>query len=165
MKELEFINARLGGHRITLEGLKRILNHCGTSKKEWLICEIGCGGGDNLQIIDDWCRTKNIRAITIGIDINGDCIEFAKTHSKLRNPQWINSDYRAINFAQKPDIIFNSLFCHHFDEAEMEELLRWMKQYAQIGFFINDLHRHPLAYYSIKWLSRIFSGSYLVKHD
>ncbi len=33
------------------------------------------------------------------------------------------------------------------------------------GFFINDLHRHPLAYYSIKLLTTVFSKSYLVKND
>jgi len=165
MKELEFINTHLGGHVITLEGFKKIFDQVDTNKKELIVCEIGCRGGDNLQVIDNWCKSKNLRAITIGIDMNRDCIEFAKTHTKLRHPQWINSDYRKISFTQKPDIIFNSLFCHHFNEVEMEELLRWMKHYAQTGFFINDLHRHPLAYHSIKWLSRIFSRSYLVKHD
>jgi len=40
-----------------------------------------------------------------------------------------------------------------------------MKENSVIGFFINDLHRHPFAYYSIKWLTKIFSKSYLVKND
>jgi hypothetical protein len=30
---------------------------------------------------------------------------------------------------------------------------------------INDLHRHPLAYFSIKWLTRWFSKSPMVQHD
>jgi hypothetical protein len=44
-------------------------------------------------------------------------------------------------------------------------MLQWMQQNSRVGFFINDLHRHPLAYYSIKWLTRLFSKSYLVKND
>ena len=40
-----------------------------------------------------------------------------------------------------------------------------MHQNAEKGFFIADLHRHPLAYYSIKWLTGLFSKSYLVKND
>ena len=36
---------------------------------------------------------------------------------------------------------------------------------AKIGVVINDLHRHPLAYYGISILSTLFSKSYLVKHD
>jgi hypothetical protein len=40
-----------------------------------------------------------------------------------------------------------------------------MQRNSREGFFINDLHRHPLAYYSIKILTRLFSASYLVKND
>ena len=44
-------------------------------------------------------------------------------------------------------------------------MLQWSKQNSRSGFFINDLHRHPVAYYSIKLLSLLFSKSYLVKND
>ena len=40
-----------------------------------------------------------------------------------------------------------------------------MQIHSSRGFFINDLHRHPLAYYLIKWLTKLFSKSYLVKYD
>jgi hypothetical protein len=44
-------------------------------------------------------------------------------------------------------------------------MLRWLETNAAVGFFINDLHRNPFAYYSISWLTKIFSKSYLVKND
>ena len=44
-------------------------------------------------------------------------------------------------------------------------MMEWMKLNASRGFFINDLHRHPFAYYSIRWLTYFFSRSYLVKND
>jgi hypothetical protein len=34
-----------------------------------------------------------------------------------------------------------------------------------VGFIINDIHRHWLAYYSIKLLTRIFSRSMMVRFD
>ncbi|WP_431211923.1 hypothetical protein ACQ86N_40085 [Puia sp. P3] len=40
-----------------------------------------------------------------------------------------------------------------------------MDRNAGTGWFINDLHRHPLAWGSIRLLTRLFSGSYLVKND
>lgn len=40
-----------------------------------------------------------------------------------------------------------------------------MQENSTTGFFINDLQRHPLAYYSIKWITSLFSKSYLVKND
>jgi hypothetical protein len=30
---------------------------------------------------------------------------------------------------------------------------------------VNDLERNPIAYYAIKWLTALFSKSYLVKND
>jgi hypothetical protein len=47
----------------------------------------------------------------------------------------------------------------------LEQMLRWLQQNSRRGFFINDLHRHWLAYYLIKYITKFFSRSYLVKND
>ena len=165
MRELDFINTHLGGHSITISGLKKILQSVPSLQKELSICEIGCGGGDNLRIIIDWCSKRNIKVRTIGIDINPDCIAYAKSLSTHQHAEWIASDYKLVSFRDRPDIIFNSLFCHHFDDEQMIDILKWMQVQSNIGFFINDLHRHVIAYYSIKTLTTVFSKSYLVKND
>lgn len=169
MQELDFINTWLGGHAITLAGLKQVLagnkNVGGTGTLQTVtICEIGCGGGDNLVAIAHWCVKNGIHASFIGIDKNADCTAVAAAR-KLAGSEWIASDYKEVVFSRHPDIIFSSLFCHHFPEAELVSQLQWMWKYARLGFFINDLHRHKLAYYSIQWLTRLFSRSYLVKND
>jgi 2-polyprenyl-3-methyl-5-hydroxy-6-metoxy-1,4-benzoquinol methylase len=165
MKELEFINKNLGGHSITLEGFKKVLSFLPTDRKEITICEIGCGGGDNLRVIYDWCKMNAMNCRLIGIDINPDCIEFAKKNSASLPAEWIAADYKKVMFDEEPDIVFNSLFCHHFNETELGEVFRWMKENSSAGFFINDLQRNPLAYYSIKILTALFSKSDLVKND
>jgi len=162
MRELDIINSRLGGHSITIEGFKRLLQN----RRMITIAEIGCGGGDNLRAIIRWCAKRNIGVKTIGIDINPDCIRVAQSTLAGTEPRLIVSDYRLVAFeTDKPDIIFSSLFCHHFTEEQLIVMLRWMDKNAALGFFINDLHRHPLAYYSIKWITALFSKSYLVKND
>jgi hypothetical protein len=40
-----------------------------------------------------------------------------------------------------------------------------LKHQVRIGIVINDIHRHWLAYYSIKLLTRLFSKSAMVKFD
>jgi 2-polyprenyl-3-methyl-5-hydroxy-6-metoxy-1,4-benzoquinol methylase len=162
MDELEFINKYLGGHQITIEGFKKLLGH----KKEITVCEIGCGGGDNLMAIYKWCKKKKITAKFIGIDINADCIAVARSKCDHANFSFSVSDYRNPLFSDnKPDIIFSSLFCHHFTDEELVFMLRWMINNSSTGIFINDLHRHSLAYHSIHFLTKIFSDSYLVKND
>ncbi|MCW3093475.1 MAG: methyltransferase protein [Ferruginibacter sp.] len=165
MEELNVINSLLGGHKITVDGVKKILQSFPVHQSI-IICEIGCGGGDNLKAIEKYCNHHSINASFIGIDIKEDCIDFARQQYPTLNAQWIVSDYKEVNFTkQPPGIIFSSLFCHHFIEKDIVKMLRWMKENSSLGFFINDLHRHPLAYYSIKLITAIFSRSYLVKND
>ena len=163
MLELDKINHLLGGHRITIKGIRSLIP---TNSKAICICEIGCGGGDNLKVIYDYCTKRNIQISLIGIDIKETCISFAAKNNTSLPCRWICSDYELVNFENNPpDIIFSSLFCHHFSNQSLMTMLQWMQQNSRVGFFINDLHRHPLAYYSIKWLTRLFSQSYLVKND
>ncbi len=165
MKELNTINTYLGGHAITIEGVKELIaKH--NSDKPIRICEIGCGGGDNLKAIYDYCASKKLAVNFIGIDIKTECIAFANQQYPSLPAQWITNDYKKTDFGNyQPDIIFSSLFCHHFSEAELVTMLQWMKANAASGFFINDLQRHPLAWFSIKWITSLFSKSYLVKND
>ncbi|MGN6194294.1 MAG: methyltransferase domain-containing protein [Ginsengibacter sp.] len=162
MEELEFINAHLGGHSITINGFKKLLKN----RKTVSVCEIGCGGGDNLNVLNYFCKKNHIICSFTGIDINKDCIAFAEENSVIQNVNFIVSDYRNVEFKNdKPDIIFSSLFCHHFSNKELIEMLLWMKKNSTTGFFINDLHRHPIAYRFIKIATNFFFRSYLVKND
>ena len=158
LKELNFINTYLGGHGIILDGVSKFLN-----PNSLCIAEIGCGGGDNLHAITKFLQKRNIKQQLIGIDIKKECIQYGQLQNSTF--EWICADYRTTNFGNKPDIIFSSLFCHHFTDDELVEQIQWMKNHSVQGFFISDLHRHALAYYSIKFLSRLFSKSYLLKND
>lgn len=162
LRELNIINTRLGGHAITIEGVKALLK----KDEPVVICEIGCGGGDNLFAIHKYLASKKISVRFIGIDMNAECIAFAKQQYPRLDCEWICSDYALVSFNErKPGIIFSSLFCHHFTDEQLISMLRWQHINSEKGFFINDLHRHGLAYYLIKYITRYFSKSYLVKND
>ncbi len=158
MKELNTINTLLGGHSITIDGVNEFYKD---EKAVFTVCEIGCGGGDNLKAISKkFTNTK-----FTGIDLKESCIDFAKLQYKELPAEWIASDYSKVQFKTKSDIIFSSLFCHHFNAEQLVNMIIWMRQNSRQGFFINDLQRHPLAYYLIKGLTSIFSKSYMVKND
>jgi 2-polyprenyl-3-methyl-5-hydroxy-6-metoxy-1,4-benzoquinol methylase len=161
MQELNTINTWLGGHNITLSGFKKLLG----KKRSIHVCEIGCGDGNNLYQLYKWCEKSNVQFSSTGIDIKPECIETAKEDYNIENANWIVQDYKMVEFAAKPDIIFSSLFCHHFKDEELINQLQWMKENATSGFFINDLQRNWFAYYSIKIITKFFSSSYLVKND
>ncbi|MBA2499419.1 MAG: methyltransferase domain-containing protein, partial [Chitinophagaceae bacterium] len=161
LKELNIINNRLGGHAITLKGIRKFIEQ----DIPIHVCEIGCGGGDNLFAIYKYCNKKNINVHFTGIDINPECIAFARQQYPQLPCEWICSDYAIVSFDEHPDIIFSSLFCHHFTNEQLISLLQWQFRESKKGFFINDLQRHWLAWFLIKYITRFFSNSYLVKND
>jgi 2-polyprenyl-3-methyl-5-hydroxy-6-metoxy-1,4-benzoquinol methylase len=162
--ELNTINTLLGGHAVTLHGLKKLA----LSKTEtYTILDIGSGGGDTLKAIAKWARKHGYQFRLLGVDLKKDCINYAQQFCN-DNPEisFIKCDYRNISKLNiQPDIIITSLFCHHLTTYELVQLFIWAKSNANIAFIMNDLHRHWLAYFSIAWLTKLFSKSYLVKHD
>ena len=159
--ELSIINQQLGGHAITWQGFIKLAD----MGKQVHVCEIGCGGGDNLKAIEEKAADHYAELSFTGIDINPNCIQVAQNISLKKPVQFLVSDYKKVHFKSKPDIIFCSLFCHHFKGPELIQMFRWLNENSRSGFFISDLHRHPLAYHSIRLLTSLFSKSYLIKHD
>jgi 2-polyprenyl-3-methyl-5-hydroxy-6-metoxy-1,4-benzoquinol methylase len=161
LNELSVINQKLGGHAVTIEGFYRLAGKSAHIE----VCEVGCGGGDNLKAIEKKAKKQYPGLSFTGIDINGDCINVAENLKWEKPIRFLVSDYKKVHFKSKPDIIFCSLFCHHFKEDELIDMFRWMSGNSVLGFFVNDLHRHVFAYYSIRMLTSLFSKSYLVKND
>ncbi len=186
LRELDFINRTLGGHSVVLDGIKYFINsvlkintenkiitvnskytNISNISENISIYEIGSGGGDNLRAIGRFLSKKHIPHQLGGVDLKEDCVRFAESYNSSSSKiNYQIADYQLATFPDgKPHIIFNSLFCHHFRDEALINMLQWMQQNAQVGFVIADLHRHPLAYYSIKLLTQLFSKSYLVKND
>jgi 2-polyprenyl-3-methyl-5-hydroxy-6-metoxy-1,4-benzoquinol methylase len=164
LHELDVVNRTLGGHAITLTGIKKLVTD---KRKIYRIVDIGCGGGDAMLRISAWAKKNGFKVQLTGVDMNADAIAYMKKfcagHPEISG---VVSDYRNyLEASNNIDIIHCSLFCHHLKDEELKELLVYMQQHAQVGFVINDLHRHWFAYYSIKFLTRLLNGSRLVKND
>jgi SAM-dependent methyltransferase len=155
LKELKFINTFLGGHKTLLRGF----NFFKTNKESLHILEFGSGGGDNLMAL----KQKHPQHIYTGVDLKKVCTEYAKTQDA--EIDWVCENVFKYKSEKAIDVIFNSLFCHHFTDDQLLVIIKWMNENSRRGFFIGDLHRHKLAYWSIKILTSLFSKSYLVKND
>lgn len=165
LRELKTINRWLGGNRVTTQGIKELLDHAGI--RECSLVDIGCGGGDMLRVMDDWGKKEGYAIRLEGVDVNPNSIEQAKIQLKDRpSIQLTIQNVMEENFSdQQVDLVTCTLFTHHFTDSELGSLLQILKQKARIGIIINDLHRHPLAYHSIRLLTRLFSRSPMVRHD
>ena len=161
LKELDTINHLLGGYNITFSALSEVIK----PGKSYTLVDIGCGGGDTLKRINQWRLKQHYDLKLIGVDIKEVCIAYSKQNNADNGIQFICDDYRN-SFKHIPhiDILHACLFCHHLSEKQLIELIQFTIHNKSV-LVINDLERNPIAYYSIKWLTKLFSKSYLVKND
>ena len=164
LDELEVINTRLGGYSVLTEALGRLAPPPGRPLR---VVDVGSGGGDTLRYLARWARRRHLPVELLGVDANAFMVEYAAQRSAgFAEISFAQQDIFAPEFAQlRPDIITCSLFCHHFTDEQLVLMLRQWQQQARVAVVVNDLHRHPLAYHSIRWLTRLLGGSYLVQHD
>ncbi|WP_291726077.1 methyltransferase domain-containing protein [Bernardetia sp.] len=167
LDELEFINTTLGGYKVLTSALST-LHKENKLNKETSLADIGSGGGDTLRQIAKWFEKRNIKADLVGIDANDFMISYAQNKSQ----SFPQISYEKLNVfdidaenENKYEWATMSLFCHHFTDQELISIFKNVYKLNSKGFIINDLHRNPIAYYSIYFLTRLFKGSYLVRHD
>lgn len=169
LKELKIINRWLGGNQVTIKGFQNLLKHAGSdgSTDKLTVADLGSGGGDMMVEIAKWSRSKKLNLKLTGIDANRAIIDYARKNTS----GFSEIDHQSLDVFseafknQSYDIIMCTLFVHHFKDDQLIELFSKLRSQARIGIIINDLHRHWLAYYSIKLLTRLFSKSYMVKYD
>jgi 2-polyprenyl-3-methyl-5-hydroxy-6-metoxy-1,4-benzoquinol methylase len=166
LDELETINTWLGGYQPVLTALRRLRPQF-PAGRPLRVADLGSGGGDTLRHIARWARKNSISVALTGIDANAFMLEYATAKSaEYPEISYRQFDIFSPEFQVQPyDVLTCSLFCHHFADEELVTLLRQWQAQAQVAVVINDLHRHGLAYYSIKWLTQLLGGSYLVQHD
>ena len=162
--ELDILNRYLGGHSISIGGIKRlIVDH----QKEYHIVDLGCGSGDVLKYIARWARSNQYLVKLTGVDKNSNAIQYLVNNcSEYPEINGVVSDYKDyLETDPRIDIVHCSLFCHHLNNQELSELFQYLKSYTHEGFVINDLQRSSIAYYSVWFLTRLLNGTVLSKHD
>jgi 2-polyprenyl-3-methyl-5-hydroxy-6-metoxy-1,4-benzoquinol methylase len=166
LRELELINRKLGGTKATLAGLHQLLM-TKTLRGVVTIADLGCGGGDILRQVADWGTLHKISLQLTGFDANPAIVAFAEKNSAgYPAIQYENINIFSTEFKKKKfDVILATLFTHHFSNDQLVYLLNSLKNQAQIGIIVNDIHRHWLAYYSIRLLTHFLSKSEMVKFD
>ena len=166
LHELDVINRWLGGHEVTLSGVRTMLKaHAGTAAIT--VVDLGCGSGDLLRKLADFGRSRNLNLHLTGVDANPNIVDYARRQS-ARYPEieFLAQDVRAPEFLLRQyDIIIGTLFFHHFEDSVLKKLLPQLIGQSRIGVLINDIHRHALAYHSIRLLTRLFSRSAMVRFD
>lgn len=155
---LDRVGKWLGGDAGTFAALKKIY------PPPQSILDVGCGGGTFTYRL----ALKFPGVKVVGIDLNHQAIEFAKKQSKYP-PENLFFETREHGQLDEPkksfDVVLSTLVCHHLSDDAIIDFIQRAVNIAKKRVIINDLHRHPLAYYLFKGIGPIFFKNRLVQND
>jgi 2-polyprenyl-3-methyl-5-hydroxy-6-metoxy-1,4-benzoquinol methylase len=165
LDQIARINQLLGGNKVTLEGIKKVIP---SNKTETItIADIGCGNGDMLRMLSDFAQKNKLDFKLIGIDAN----EFTINYAKKLSVAYPNIDYQCVDiFSEdfktlKFDIIVCTLTLHHFTNEQILNIITTFRDNAKTGIIINDLHRSKLAYRLFELICFIFKLNRMSRQD
>jgi len=143
----------------------RFLEQAVGDRRQFTLLDVGFGHGDMLRRIASWARRRGIGARLVGIDLNPLSEPAARAATSPDAPiEYYTGDYADFGTGQF-DCVVSSLVAHHMTEPELLRFLRFMEQRARRGWFVNDLHRHPLSYLGYPLLARLMGWHPIVRQD
>lgn len=166
LHEIDFINRKLGGDQVTFQAFKKIVEDI-PKETRIKVADLGCGGGGMIRRLTLWAKKQNRSMEFVGIDANPNIVSIAEEENKgLKNVAFETDNILSEEFQNNNyEIILVTLVLHHFTDQELISLVRSLQKKVSHALIINDLHRHWLAYYSIKLLTGLFSKSKMVRYD
>ena len=164
LRDLARINRWFLGYRPLLHWLDRMLP--ARSAEPLHIVDVGCGYGDGLRAIERWSHARGVPVALTGLDINPDTVAIAaEATSHASRIRWVSTNIFAYSPKEPVHIVLSSLFTHHLDEPDVIRFLQWMEQYAERGWFINDLSRSATPYHLFRAFSKLAGMHPFVQHD
>jgi 2-polyprenyl-3-methyl-5-hydroxy-6-metoxy-1,4-benzoquinol methylase len=161
LEGLERINFLLGGYQVFYDAFKQLNIKSGETISDW-----GCGGGDGLRKLAQWAQRRQLKLKFTGLDATPAAIQFAKIQAAAFSQiKFIQADVLKDVQQEKYDYVISSLFTHHFDDEKWIILIQKMLASCKKAVIVNDLHRHPLAYYSFIATARLFSRTAMIRQD
>lgn len=165
LEDLAKVNALTLTHRPILKWLDGATRNLKPHERVTVL-DVGYGHGDLLRRIHGWSRRRGRPVDLMGIDLN----PLSEAIARAATPDAMPIEYRTGDvFAFEPerpiDFVISSQTTHHLSEEQLVGFVRWMERVAARGWFIADLHRHPIPFHGFRLLSRLARWHRFVQHD
>lgn len=166
LADLTRVNRLTLAYRPTFEFFDRLVERGLPKGRPLEVVDVGSGYGDMLRKIDAWAERRGIAVSLTGVDLNPWAQRAAAEATAPGRPiRWLTADAFTYEPPAGIDVVVSSLFTHHLTDPQVVRFLAWMDDKARIGWFVNDLHRHPLPYHFFRHFAKLARYHRLVQHD
>ena len=132
LADLVRINRNFGGHSV----LRKTLATVAAADEKFTLLDVGAASGDTARLVKESFPGASI----VSLDCNAVNLREAPYPKLLANAFRLPFPPGAFDF------VLSSLFLHHFQDAQVIELLRHFYDVARRGLLACDLERHVLPF-------------------
>jgi ubiquinone/menaquinone biosynthesis C-methylase UbiE len=164
LTDLHLVNRWVGGAKLTLEALERLVPASAAGPLR--ILDVGAGGADIARVIAGWARRRSRSALVVAADLSHEILSIAARHRRSRGLRFAVGDALRLPFADGQfDVAVSSLMLHHLRPSAAVAALREMRRVARLGVVVNDIVRWWPGVWGAWLMARLFSGNPLTLHD
>lgn len=151
LQEIAFLNRWFGGHRVLRGSLRELYG----PQEAFTMLDVGAATGDVARTV---ARAFPAARVT--------CLDWQERNLRSAPQPKVAANAFSLPFADGAfDVVHCALFLHHFTDEQVVELLANMARVARRAVVVQDLERHPLAYYFLPSTAWLLRWSRLVLHD
>ena len=167
LRQLTQANELSFAYRPTLSFFKRLAREDRLAQdRPIIVIDAASGYGDMARKVDAWAAKNGVNLEIIGVDINPWAARAASEATAPGRPlRWVRDNLFDFRPEGGADIIMSSLFTHHLPDPQLVRFIRRMEENARIGWFINDIERHPVPYYFLKFAFWATRRHRFIRHD
>jgi len=144
-RQFNTINKLLSGWKMIFkEYLKPIIE---ANSGSAAILDIGCGGGDILQYLDQICRQEGFQVSFTGTDPDPRAKNFFEENCDRNQIRFINkTSEELVEEGSRFDIVISNHLIHHLQDDEILALCRASEKLSKKLVLFNDIERSDFGY-------------------
>lgn len=164
--DITWVNRWLGGYQSLIAAVSTLIERK-PEQNRYSILDLGTGLGDIPMALIHWGDQRGIVFHVTAVDNHPVVADEARQYTRFC-PEVTIRQADALNLGEPDnafDLVTASMFLHHLPAEKIPSMLGEMARLGRLGFVVNDLYRHPVAWLGIKALGRLMNKGPVFQHD